>query len=209
MNRKQQKSRKFVHQATQIVSEIKRFYDSKESIYLTVLIAVMLFMPFAHLLYYGDSDIKGDFFGFTWMSSFLFALALPSFMCSTGLMLRLISRKHDILLFNRLSYVVMFSGSFYFVWTFWTTPNDFKDISLGWYLTVLIILSIAFFVLLRLVDKYVSRSEEALKTTIKKLTHAIQLLVRFITKQRFKAKDLRDYEKDYKEILIEVDKVTD
>lgn len=209
MSQQQQKKQRFAHQATQIVKRLKDFYNSKESIYLTLLSAVMVFMPFAHLFYYGSSDLKGDFFGFRWMSSFLFALALPSFMLSTGLMIGYFSRKYKEDFFKLLSAMITFSGCFYMVWTFWTTPDEFKDISLTWYLLVLFGLTIGFFFLIRLIEKYVSKAEEKLKIKIQKLTKGIQILVRFATRQRFKAKDLREYEVDYKEVLTELDNATD
>lgn len=43
----------------------------------------------------------------------------------------------------------------------------------------------------------------------KKLKQAIQLLINFCINQRFKAKDLREYEVDFEEIMYKIDKVTD
>lgn len=170
--RKQTKQR-FVRQATQIAKRVKDFYKNKESIYLTLLSVVMVFMPYVHLFYYGTSDLKGDFFGFRWMSSFLFALALPSFMLASGLMIGYFSRKYKEDILKLLSALVTLSGCFYMVWTFWTTPSDFKDMSLQWYLTVLFGLTIGFFVLVRLIEKNIPQVEEKLKQKVAALQRSL------------------------------------
>lgn len=88
---------------------------------------VVLFMPYVHV-FYNSSDKEG-ILGFKWMSSFLFALALPSVLVSTGLIIRFLSSKLNnqfTQYFKIISFMIIGSGGFFFAWTFYPMTKDFK-----------------------------------------------------------------------------------
>lgn len=196
---RQQKKQKFVHLAIQIAKikdQVIGFYNSKESIYLTLLAFVMIYAPYMHLSYYGDSDLKGDFFNFRWMSSFLFALALPSFMLSTGLLIAYLGRKYNEGFFRFLSILVLISGSFYLAWTFWTMPSDFTDMSKSSYFLILLTLSIGFFVLVRYIDKYASKFDAELKRKIYSMQKTLSNYVDLLMKWQYRTDDPNEFRDD-------------
>jgi len=180
----QQKRKKLVRQATQIVTNKKKllvqFLKRRGSIYLIILSFFILFMPFVHLFYYGDSDVKGNFFQFGWMSSFLFALALPSDLLAISMLLRYYGKKKNEPFLKVFSKLLMIVGSFYLAWTFWTTPKEFTDISIEYYFSVLIILTIGIFILANKIDKMSAKIDEELRQNIEKFRLIIENLIDFV-----------------------------
>lgn len=134
-------------------------------------------MPYVHVRY-NSTDIEGVL-GFKWMSSFLFALALPSVLVSGGLIIRFLATKLDNEFsnyFKLLSFMVIASGGFFFAWTFYPMTDDFSSIT--YYLILL-----TFAVGLALASKHIQNaflaSEEFTKIKI-------QIAISFILKNKDK-----------------------
>lgn len=203
MEHNKQTKTRFALQETRIA----KLFKLKGALYLITIAFVWIFAPFIHVLYL-DSDAKG-LFGFKWMMSFLFALALPfSLLCGAFYVKFLAGfAPEPIKKFSyRLTDIIIASGIFFLLWSFYPMTDDFS-----WYIyyPLLITLSVAFGLFSYRIHKYFLNNEEQLKNKIYKLTKAIQILIRFATQQRFKAKDIREYEVDYREVLTQVDNTTD
>lgn len=205
MSQTQQKNQKSVHQATQTAKAV----TNGNFIYLTLLSLIMLLAPYAHLIYYGDSDIKGDFFNFRWMSSFLFALALPCFMCATGLMLRYFAKKYNERSLKLLSFIVLISGSFYLAWTFWTTPSDFKDISKEVYIILLLALSLVFYFLLKAFEILALKTEKQVHRSIKAIHYFFYVLYEDLESKElinpWKKNEFNSYKVDVTDKILDIE----
>ena len=170
---KQQKKTRFALQGIQIVKRtffnwlkgIGQIFKVKGGLYVIVLSAILIYMPYAHVKY-SPTDIEG-IFGFKWMSSFLFALALPSVLIASGLLLNYLTIYLDSVIVpfvKLLSFLTLASGCFFMAWTFYTTPDDFEPST---YYSALIALSFGFLVLTSLIQKAFIYSEEKLKQKIR------------------------------------------
>lgn len=47
-----------------------------QGVMVSVIIALSILCRFAYVIYNGDNDVKGDFFGFSWLSSFLYSFGI-------------------------------------------------------------------------------------------------------------------------------------
>lgn len=142
--------------------------------------------PFVHNFTFGIEGV----FGFTYMSSFLYALSMPVGFLACGLLLKM---SHSLVYLP-----VLFTGFFYGVYVF----VPYSDFPLWLYVVVGFMVSAMGCVIAIKLHQVMLFSEKKLKT-------AIQLLINFCINQRFKAKDLREYEIDFEEVMYKVDDVTD
>jgi hypothetical protein len=173
-----------------LANQIANFLKLKGALYLTVFGGLWIFAPYLHVFYL-NSDVVGVF-GFKWMTSFLFALALPLTLISGGFIVRYMANYMPSGggNFKKLSNIVQCSGMFFLLWTFYPMTDDFK-----WYIyyPVLLVLSIAFAFFSKYVYVYAFNVEERLRLRVIKLTKALNEMIRFAVNQRFKAKDLREF----------------
>lgn len=152
-------------------NQIADFLKTKGSLYILFLSLVIVFMPYVHVRY-NNTDIEG-ILGFKWMSSFLFALALPSVLVSAGLIIRFMSTKIDgayTIFFRLLSLITIASGGFFFAWTFYPMTGDFSSST---YYIVLSVFAIAFAYASRFIQRAFISSEEKLKTIIRLLLKSL------------------------------------
>ncbi len=162
-NNSQQIKTKYVHR---VIETVTGYLTATSSIYISFLAFTIVLSPFLHL--FVRFDQKG-IFGFPYMTSFLFALALPLVMISSGLLLKFASSvvvAEYSKAFSLLSSVVLFVGLFYLLFTFYPMTKDF---SLWIYIAVLLFSSSILFFFCRIIHKAVIYTEEKLKSNIKDL----------------------------------------
>ena len=114
--------KKFALQVNQIVERLKKF---KVSAYVLFLSLILLLCSFIHIPY-NNSGVEG-ILGFKWMTSFLFAIALPLTQISSGLLIKFLSgivKEEFKGYFNGLSNLVLATGFFFLLWTL--VPYDIK-----------------------------------------------------------------------------------
>lgn len=187
---------------------IKGFFKSKGSVYLVVLCSILLFMPYIHVKYNGDNDMTG-ILGFKWMSSFLFALALPSVLISGGFLIRFMAGKLDKQLqyfFIPLSHLVIASGAFFLAWTFYPMTDDFtKDT----YYPIIIAIAIVFSAIAPRIQKYFLSGEEQFKASLNAIFRKrVKILAGFATNQK-RIDNIKDSKIYDEEMYDAFEKVTD
>ena len=157
-------------------SRIVKLLKSKGSLYLIIISAIILFAPFAHIPYL-NSEAKG-LFGFRLMVSFLFAIALPLVLISSGLIIRFLGSytpNHIKSFSNFLSSLVTASGVFFLVWSV-SNVGDYP--AYIYYFTVLA-LSVLFTYLSIKIQKFMLKQERILKNVIEKFRNIITNFVNF------------------------------
>jgi hypothetical protein len=166
MSTKQTK-KKFALIGTEIATA---YLTAKNSIYITLVAFGALLSPFANLLYYG-STAKG-ILGFTYMSSFLFAIGYPLMAFFFGILLK-ISAYHienDMRkIFELLSRAVIVTACFYIYWAL-VPMTDLPEWQ--YYSTGIVMALIAGYVSVK-AHKFFMKTEEILKGIIRKLFHFI------------------------------------
>lgn len=182
-----QKKKKFVRLVTETVTV---YLTRKSSIYVTLLVLCITVFPFVHNFTYGIEGV----FGFTYMSSFLYALSLPVVLICAGLLL-LLSKE---VLFTNVAWVVMFSGFFYLVYTL----QPYQDYPLWLYILVALTVSVFGCIIGYNMHLLMVKTE-------KKLKHAIQLLISFCIKQYNNAEDEKEYHVNFERVMYDVDDATD
>ena len=113
--------------ALQTIETVTAFLTTKSSIYITFLGSLILLTPYIHIIY-AASDEPG-LFGFVYMTSFLFALALPVSLIASGLLIKFISTKSNneyTKAFSLLSNLILFSGSYFLIYTLYPMTKDFN-----------------------------------------------------------------------------------
>jgi len=81
----------------------------------------MIISRFMHVFFLNDSDIKGDFFGFEWLSIFLWNFGIECFTISTGLLLwysTIFHKQETKILFRFISCLIIAVGFFFMFWIF-------------------------------------------------------------------------------------------
>ena len=181
---------------------IANVLNSKGSLYLMVISGILLYAPFAHVNYLNDST-KG-IFGFKLMVSFLFALALPLVLISSGLVIRFIGSytpNHIKNFANTLSFLVTASGMFFLVWTF----SEIKDYTPLTYYSTILLLSVAFTFVISKIQTFIQKEEQILKTTLKAAKSLLNgVLGLFLDKYQYKVEDQNEFRDD---IISEIENI--
>jgi len=154
---------------TAIVTVFRTIKNS--SLYAGLLTIIGVTAPFSHLL--SSSDQVG-ILGYTYMTSFLFAVGFPISMVSFALLLKYGSQKMIdgySKPFNQISNIILFVGCFYILWVL----LPIQDYSKSVYYTFLGAVSIASGYAITMLHYVIIIAEE-------KLRHTIQRLFKFILK---------------------------
>ncbi|WP_214113044.1 hypothetical protein [Aequorivita echinoideorum] len=138
---------------------------TKISFYITFLAVVAILSPFLHIFYLLN-DNEG-IFGFAYMSSFMYTLALPLMAISSGLLLKFVSSKifEFKSLFNFIGNSFLFVGIFFMIYTFMPMSDFSKEVYFG----SLLVLSFIITFIFHYAQKAVLRTEQRLKNIISKL----------------------------------------
>lgn len=180
---------------------------------------------FAHIFFLYHPEInKGGIFGYEYWSVFFASLMYPVLFFDFAYLWQRVSKnyitdKKGIRYSNMLIYTFYFFSLFYLAITAFPYNNTYYRIGLSpaWYYivagvgSVLMIMLFIYFperVKERTI-KYLKQELNDLNIKLGKYLKAIQIYTRFATQQRFKAKDLREYEVDYRNVLTKVDQATD
>lgn len=159
-------------------------------------------MPYIHVRYNG-SDVEGVL-GFKWMSSFLFALALPCVLVSSGLIIRFLATQNNNAFsyyFKVLSSLIITSGGFFFAWTFYSMTDDFSATT---YYPILLFFAFGLAFIAKYIEKAFLSSEDKLKRIITVLLKSLY--------EDLEAKNLINpwKDKDFKKYRIDVtNKITE
>ena len=173
---------------------------------------------FAHIFFLYHPEInKGGVLGYEYWSVFFASIMYPVLFFDFAFLWQRVVKNYitderGVKYSNILISTFYFFSIFYLAITFFPYNDSYQRIGLSpsWYYIVSGISSLSAILLIVYLPKRIKDNTiEKLKLQVLKYQKAIQILVRFATQQRFKAKDLREYEVDYKEVLTKVDNITD
>lgn len=142
------------------------YLTAKNSIYITLVAFGALLSPFTNLLYYGSTE-KG-IFGFTYMSSFLFAIGYPLMAFFFGLLLRIAAKQIESeikTVFKIVSRAIIFTACFYIYWAI----MPMNELPAWQYYTIGIICAIVSGKVSLLAHRFFMDAEEKLKSGIRRL----------------------------------------
>jgi hypothetical protein len=194
------KNQKFALQETETVTEFQTGESNKTKIhlYLTFLAAVAILSPFLHVFYLFN-ETEG-IFGFSFMSSFLFAISLPLMAIATGLLLKFASTKLPTNLgfaFNYISNSLLFLGFFFLSYTF----IPVIDLPVIVYFSSVAILSIILTVCTHYFHKAILTTEQRLKKIISKL---FDFIILETPRKHVSEEKQIDYVISYEKIINEI-----
>lgn len=154
---------------------------TKSSVYGFILVTIITVFPFIHNFTKGEGV-----FGFSYMSSFLFALSLPVVMICSGLLMLLTKEKA----FKKVSIVLLFSGFFYLFYAL----LPITDFNLSTYILFGSISSVFGTLIAYNLHLFIVKSEEKLK-------NKIRTLISFIISQKDKSANPDLYEIEVFDVL--------
>ncbi len=170
-NRQEQTSQKFVHQTIATVTESQ---TTKSSLGLYVFGVIFEIVPFLHIFI--TVQAKG-ILGFDWLNSFLFALALPFSLLSSGILLYIASNHIQELTIKKVIYnlsrIKTFVGVYFLIYTFIPMPN----MPYFTYYVGLLFVTILPTILMFKLNKYLFGEGERLKTAFSGFFHFISSVV--------------------------------
>ncbi|MFL1896845.1 hypothetical protein ACJRPK_14150 [Aquimarina sp. 2-A2] len=150
-------------------------------VFITVIAVIGFLSPLSHV-YYLENDEEGVF-GFTWMSSFLFAIGFPIYSLCMGFFMNLAStlfstvekKKFKIMaiVFKVLGVKSFFLGALFLVWSF--SPNV-KDFDPSVYYRSLVLVSVLISISLVYFSNYVFNVNK----TIKNLKASLKSMFGFV-----------------------------
>lgn len=181
--------KKYVLQVNQTVRGLK------VSGYILTLSTILVLIAYIHIPY-NNSDVEG-ILGFTWMTSFLFALALPLTQISSGLIIKFMAEKIEggyKLFFKGLSNLLLFTGFFFLIWTL--APNEIKEYFIDeYYYLMVVLLSIGLSKLSNYLHNAVIKFEKELQNNIRLLFTFIYTL------------DIKKHVKEQYQKMIAIDRI--
>ncbi len=93
-----------------------------QALLISLLLLVIILSRFIYIFFLGENDVKGDFFGFEWLSFFLWDFGSQCFTIFTGLLLWYSTIFHTENKFKKVfrlsSYLIILIGFFYVFWIF-------------------------------------------------------------------------------------------
>ncbi|CAM3487503.1 hypothetical protein [Aequorivita lipolytica] len=189
---------KFAPQETETVTGFLTLTNkSKISVYLIAVAVLAVISPFLHVLYLIDD--KEGIFGFSYMSSFMYSLSLPTMALCSGLLLKYVGTllPHFNLYFKYISYSFLFVGIFFMVYTF----VPMFDFSTSIYFTGLLVVSVILTVASHYLHKAVLTTEERLKKIISKL---FDFIILETPRKHVSEEKQIDYVISYEKIINEI-----
>lgn len=200
-NQSTQTQPKSARQTTETATESQTTRNNVSAFYLALLCLIGFTAPFWHV-FHGISQREG-LFGYKYMSSFLYALGLPVFAISVGLLflyaVRYIDASHRKL-FRSIAFIPLFIGCYYLIAVF--IPKSLlldafgvRDFGNWVYYTIMIFMSVTSGYLFSLFQKAIYTAEEKLKAVIRRLFDFIVLdATKFIDQNKVNEYDVECFE---------------
>jgi hypothetical protein len=162
---------------------------------------LIILSRFIYVFYLGDNDVKGNFFGFTWLSSFLYTAGIELAFLSFAFILWYATKFMDYdhaRPFRYLSYLITFVGLFFLSWVAFEDKGFslFQEVFFS-LISSLIALTLGIW-MYRFADRYLARGE-FLKSKIRFL---LDFIFDTAVEKGYIKDELRDeYDEDIEEVL--------
>lgn len=138
--------------------------------------AFIVLSRYGYIFYLGDNDVEGNFFGFTWLSIFLYSIGVEISYLSFALVLAYATRFMDERTrkpFLFLAYVISFVGFFFISWVL-LGDNGYsthQEILFSFIAALLIIIAIYF------LSKFLSQNQESIEKLKSKIRFVMHKMI--------------------------------
>ncbi|MEL4307399.1 hypothetical protein [Joostella sp. CR20] len=157
-------------------------------LYSTIIIGA--FAPFFHIFFLRENDIEINNYGFTYLSTLLYALGFPITLTCVGTLCRFVSF-NIIAQFKRpflvASHLFTATGVFFITWTIYASK---EDMNMTYYYLILLTITVVTTAFLSYLNNSINQTTKELKAVVKSL---LQFTIH-VKKTYIQPKDKKNYE---------------